>query len=582
MTTEAYVRDQRFEPLLMGVRFPDGTGTWVPQERLREFFASYDLSKFAVLAHHAHFDGLILSHHLGQRPAFWFDTLSMARLILGNHVPAGLESLAKHFDLPAKTVPYSMFDGKVWANLYESEREALGQGSMHDCNLTWEIFTKLAQGFPPREYKVIDTLVRMFTEPKLEADLTLLSEITTEEIHKKHVLLNELGVSEEDLQSSAKFVELLQNEGVEVEYKGGKNGPIPAIAKTDDFMKGLVDDENDRVATLAQARLEVRSTIAQTRAGRLANMGSRGALCVYLKPYGAHTTRVSGADALNFTNFPGGHRSRLRSAVVAPRGYLIATVDSAQGECRILNTLAGQTDILEAFRAKRDIYSENASRFYGHPVNKQEHPKQRHLGKVQELMLGFGAGAERFQATCRAGALGGPPILLTDVEAESAVAQYRNDHPFVVNYWKTAGRMLARIAGGEPLAWGPFVVETGKVTLEGVSLVYNDMRFNADDYEGWSYRSRSGRARIWGSKLVENLVQFAHRMAVWEQIQTIERESKLPLVLHSYDDASFLIPDDQWAEQTLAWLCEKFRKAPAWLADCPFDSDGVIGRTYDK
>jgi hypothetical protein len=169
-----------------------------------------------------------------------------------------------------------------------------------------------------------------------------------------------------------------------------------------------------------------------------------------------------------------------------------------------------------------------------------------------------------------------------DEEAESAVAQYRNDHPFVVNYWKMAGRMLARIAGGEPLAWGPFVVETGKVTLEGVSLVYNDMRFNADDYEGWSYRSRSGRARIWGSKLVENLVQFAHRMAVWEQIQAIEQESKLPLVLHSYDDASFLIPDDQWAEQTLAWLCEKFRQAPAWLADCPFDSDGVLGRTYDK
>ena len=48
--------------------------------------AQFDWSKTAVLCHHAHFDGLILAHHYGVRPALWLDTLSMARALIGNHL----------------------------------------------------------------------------------------------------------------------------------------------------------------------------------------------------------------------------------------------------------------------------------------------------------------------------------------------------------------------------------------------------------------------------------------------------------------------------------------------------------------
>ena len=65
------------------------------------------------------------------------------------------------------------------------------------------------------------------------------------------------------------FVRLLEAEGIEVPVKDGKNGPIPAIASTDRFMQELIDDYDPRVAALATARLESKSTIDETRAGRL-------------------------------------------------------------------------------------------------------------------------------------------------------------------------------------------------------------------------------------------------------------------------------------------------------------------------
>ena len=84
MTTEAYVRDPRFEVIGVGLTFPQtGQRAWMEEAQFRRFAAQYDWSQAAVLCHHAHFDGLILSHHYGVRPGYWLDTLSMARAIHG-------------------------------------------------------------------------------------------------------------------------------------------------------------------------------------------------------------------------------------------------------------------------------------------------------------------------------------------------------------------------------------------------------------------------------------------------------------------------------------------------------------------
>ena len=109
-------------------------------------FADIDWANTACLAHHAQFDGLILSHHYGVKPRVWFDTLSMARLLLGNHLSVGLDSLARHFGLAAKTVPYNLFRGKHWAELDPAIQGQVAAGAIHDVNLTWAIFCKMMTG----------------------------------------------------------------------------------------------------------------------------------------------------------------------------------------------------------------------------------------------------------------------------------------------------------------------------------------------------------------------------------------------------------------------------------------------------
>lgn len=146
LTTENYIRDERFEALGVGIRWGDdenGGVEWYPSREAGWVLKQIHWKETAVLAHHAHFDGLILSHHYGIKPAFWLDTLSMGRLVHGNSIGLSLGSLAKHYGLEPKTVPYDKFKGKHWNDLSPAVRQELADGCLHDVELTWLIFQKL-------------------------------------------------------------------------------------------------------------------------------------------------------------------------------------------------------------------------------------------------------------------------------------------------------------------------------------------------------------------------------------------------------------------------------------------------------
>lgn len=147
MTTESYIRHPWFEAHGAGIRWPlTGRTEWFVERDLRNVLQDIDWSNTALLAHHAAFDGLILSHHYNVRPAFWFCTFSMASLMLGNHVRVGLDSLAKLFGLQPKTVPYNYFKGRHWDQITSDVQQLVAEGCCHDCDLTWDIFGKLMTG----------------------------------------------------------------------------------------------------------------------------------------------------------------------------------------------------------------------------------------------------------------------------------------------------------------------------------------------------------------------------------------------------------------------------------------------------
>jgi hypothetical protein len=596
MTTEAYVRDPRFQVHGVGIASNGDKAYWVDGPRVSGHLNQFDWSQLYCLCHHAQFDGLILEHHYGVRPALWLDTLSMARLMVGNHLSVSLANLAGHFQLAAKNVPYDLFKGKHWPELSPAVQRQVADGCLHDVELTWQIFNLLAPSFPTEEYALVDATVRMFTEPRLVGNTALLAQIWRQEQHARSELLRELEVEEyadkktgklkSDLTKDWFFAKLLREIGVEPEQKRGKDDKdgqerwIYSFAKTDDFMRDLLDGEDERAAMLAEARLAAKSNGVQTRSERLGWMSTRGALPVYLNYSGAHTTRWSGGDAVNWQNLKRG--GPIAEAIEAPVGDLIVVNDASQIECRLLNMVAGQGDVIDRFRNKEDPYISIASQFYGFAVTKA-HEKERGTGKQLELSCGYGAGADTIKATAKKGTYG-PPVYLSDEQSLQARDLYRSTHPGVVEMWAAAGDVLTKLSNGLSFAWGPYFIKEKRVYLpNGAPLIYESLEWHVDDAgkSGWRVLTRKHMwTRMYGAKLVENLIQALARVHV-SQAWLRCREAGIHVVSMEHDKLIACVREHE-AEDALAFMKVEMSREPEWLPGVPLDSEGYVSRTLAK
>jgi DNA polymerase bacteriophage-type len=440
----------------------------------------------------------------------------------------------------------------------------------------------VANPFPASELPLIDLTIRMFTEPRLVGDAPLLKQITQDEQFNKNERLYNLGVGEKDLASADKFAAILEAEGVEVAMKPGKLKPIPAIAKSDQFMQELLDDDDERIRELAQARLDVKSTLNETRSARLGSMADRGGLCVYLHYCGAHTRRWSGGDSLNFQNL--GRGSNLRRAIRAPAGFLIAYPDQSQGECRILNWLAGQSDVVERFRQGADPYLPMASQFYRRNITKDD-AAERGVGKQLELSCGFGSGWKKFQITAARGSYG-PPVHLNDMEAQEAVSMYRASHGKVVQLWQRAGDMLSYLADKREESWGLLSARNGCLYHpNGTWLDYRGLKWEEGEFR--LYGKNGAWSKMYGAKLVENVVQWLSRIVTAEAMVKFHKAG-YPVVGMAHDDVWLLVPKEpKWGDlgpqpktSYKQEIVDIMSETPSWAPGLPLAADVKIGETY--
>ncbi len=433
-TTEGYVRDPRFEVIGVGVKWGKAPSVWLEEWEFRAWANLVDWKRVAVNAHHTHFDGLILSHHYGIKPGFLFCTMSMARALHGVS-GVSLEKLGPQYGLGEKGQELAGTKGKHRRDFTQAEWWRFGDYCNQDVNLAAGLLRKMGQGFPKEELWVIDSTIRMFTEPRFEGDQAVLRKALLEERAKKAALLKrvaetagagggtEAEIAEQArsvLSSSDKFAALLKSMGEEPPTKLNPKGEeIWAFAKTDPGMQDLLDHPRPEIQMLAEARQSVKSTITETRADRIIGVSERGPIPFYLKYCGAHTHRWSGGDKMNPQNFNRG--GALRDAILAPAGHVLAVADSAQIEARVLAWLAGDQELLETFRRNDltggDFYSDRGSAFFLKKISKKETPIERQLSKNMILGLGFGMGWSKFAGELLKGMLGSDPVQFTMTEA---------------------------------------------------------------------------------------------------------------------------------------------------------------------
>jgi len=148
MTTEAYIRDPRFETIMLGLRWPDGkqevlTGT---HEEIRYRLDAVDWSQYAILCHNTLFDAAIFSWHFGVKPRAWLDTLSMARAMFGSRNNS-LAMLAKRYNMEDKGTFVANMSGRRRDDISPGEWKQYSEYCLHDVALCYDLWHLMSNGW---------------------------------------------------------------------------------------------------------------------------------------------------------------------------------------------------------------------------------------------------------------------------------------------------------------------------------------------------------------------------------------------------------------------------------------------------
>jgi hypothetical protein len=587
-TTEDFVRDARFQPTVLAVaENGESPRSAAGPDAIDELLASIDWPQKTICAHNAQFDAAILAFHYGLIPGFVIDTLAIARGTFGLTENVGLADLSKRFGLPDKSVPYNEIDGKRFEDMDAELVERLRAGCERDVISLREIFKRLAPGFPKSEPQLIDLTARMFIEPTIYGDVGKLRELVASERTRKETTARALGVDESVFRSTGKFVALLESLGETVATKPNAKGEqIPATDAKSIYMRDLMERE-DRIGELARAKVDLGSSINEKRAAKILAKAIDGQpLPIQLKPYGTVTARWAGAgDGCNYQNLP--RDNQIRDCLVAPPGYLIVDIDLSQIECRVLNAMARQTDVLEALaNPERDVYAELATKLYGRPITKKTDENARNVGKTCELSCGYQAGLDgkTFQQNCRSKGLN-----ITVVTARKAVATYRTTHPHVVHFWAECERVLHHLFMGNSVKEiGPVKVRRGALILpNGLELLY-DLKRGPGKFGNAGFlrleRSTNGEVEYkstYGGKLAENLASSVSRVILSDLMIAVYNEVGLRPFLTVHDSLAYLVPRAD-AETAAARMLEIAHRTPAWwsVGAPPIAAEAKIGARY--
>lgn len=596
MTTEEYIRDPRFEVVGVAVQVDDEEPVWLSssEDNIKDFLLSFDWDDSIAIAHNALFDMAILNWHFGIKPKAIGDTLSMARAIHGTEVGNSLAKLAVHYELGTKGTEVVNAMGLRREGFPKAQLDAYGEYCCNDVALTYDLFLHLLPKFQKTELRLIDATIRMFTEPVLRLDTSLLKQHLSEVQARKEALLvscfegmepPEDARADEDwrakiLLSNQKFAELLTQNGVtpptKISTTTGKE--TLALAKNDEEFKALAEHPDERVQTLVAARLGTKTTLEETRTERLLGIAGRGLMPVPLSYYAAHTGRWGGADKLNMQNLPsrGANAGKLKSAILPPEGHVIIDCDSSQIEARVLAWFASQNDLVEAFANGQDVYKIMASAIYKKATTEITAP-ERFVGKTTILGSGYGMGAAKFQAQLKSF---GVEVPLD--EAKRIITVYRETYPWIVALWKAGQAALDAMAKGRTAKWGNGVVTVGAEGIlmpNGLYQRYPGLKKvkDKDGKEQYIYDSRKGVTKIYGGKLTENICQGLARCIIGEQLLRINKRYRVVLTVH---DAVACVAPKEEAEEAKNYVMECMRYVPSWAHGIPLNCEAGYGESY--
>ena len=401
MSPTEYIQHPETEIISVSIKEGDEpTYVLFGEDKIREHMQAMDWSNAMAIGHNmSGFDAMILRWRLGINPKMYGCTAAMARsqysktsVFFGGKTLTGvsLKKLAAEFDVGAKLdLEATNTKGKHLVNFSEDEIAAMEEYNKVDTDLCAKLFKKLIKGFPKQELVLIDMTTRMLVEPQLLLDAPkvklALHQVKQEKRESLLSLAKALDIGtfaasalegnsleetvRSELASAAKFGAMLEKLGIEVPMKVSPTNPAkmtPALAKTDEAFIALQTHKNPLVAAAAMARLEVKSTLLETRLEAFLKTAAvcGGKIPVPLKYAGADTTGRWSGEQYNMQNLPRIGASpkpsdALRMSLRAPQGYKVIVSDLSGIELRVNMFLWKVPYAIELFKAspdKADLY----------------------------------------------------------------------------------------------------------------------------------------------------------------------------------------------------------------------------------
>lgn len=266
-----------------------------------------------------------------------------------------------------------------------------------------------------------------------------------------------------------------------------------------------------------------------------------------------------------------GHAVDMRACVeVVDPSLTLGLADLSQIEPRVLHWLAGNWNSLELIRQGMSVYEVHARQAMGWEggVMKKEDPTQYRMAKDRVLGLGYGCGAPKF----RGYVLNSQGIDIGVHGSKRIVNEYRVRERNIKALWDSYHALLVRsVADGEMTielpSWG--------------SLVYRDLKKKTQDQGEMPQMTATvggGKTSyLWGSKIVENIVQRVARDVFCECMLRVE-ESGIPTFLSVHDEMLSEVPvgtDPRELEEIIAIN-------PEWMPDVPLASEAICSPYYLK
>ncbi len=610
MSTEAYIRDERFEIIGVSVKMDGAEAEWFSGDMrsTQKFCRQFPWADATLICHNTAFDGFILQHHFGISPKYYSDTMAMGTVLHGLTQSVSLKALAETYGVGIKGDEVIHAIGKRRCDFTPDELQRYATYCMNDTELTYKLARKMAPLLPQVEHHLIHLTTKMYCQPVLELDERLLT-THLEEVkkNKENLLLGAMDVfTEEELEgaedpiaqvkkllmSNDKFAAVLRHIGIDPPMKisptTGKEAY--AFAKTDEAFKELSESDNPLLQTLVAARLGNKSTIDETRTEKFIGIAQRGAFPFPVRYSGARIThRWSGTDGINPQNLNRVDRKKpkptdaLRMSIMAPEGYTLVAGDLSNIELRIGLWLAGEYGDLEALRGGLDLYRKSAEDIEGTPYEKVD-DNLRFLFKTVNLSGIFGVGHAKMHRTLRQYG-----VVKELTEVHSIVRKYRDKHKALVDTWYEAERVLEAIAINGSRRFGQnggLIAHGSKGILKpsGLYLPFPGLcKRSIDGQEGWVYFKQEGRSQIaekvYGAKCFQRCVQsLARDLIGWQMVQFAQ---EYPVVGTVHDEMISLVRDKD-VDDCKRTMQQCMTIGPEWAKGLPLACEIGTGKRYGE